>query len=427
MTLPATQAHRDVLQTASSEAASLMDVIARASRDTTVDVAKFERLMAMYERIEARKAEEAFNEAMAKTQEEMRPLARDATGDKGKYASYAALDNALRPIYTKNDLSLSFNTAASVHENSVRVLCYVTRGGYTREYSIDMPADGKGPRGNDVMTRTHATGSAVTYGMRYLLKMIFNVAVEQDDDGKAAGRTRPAPPRLTTESQFITPAQVAELRALLDNSPQREAMFRKHDLDGAPLEDISPKAFEHCKAIILSVNARRARHAAQKPGEPFQPQGAPSLPPKPQTAPVSDYAAELGYDPDTGDVTATPRPTKRPSPPRPERLSSPASTAVQHGPIQSIGASVVHNVDASPDLDWMELANTLIEEAPDFSTASLPALMKWQSQLFELMPDKETAAETHYEHIRERMRDIRHPASADALQGAWNLLMKRFD
>ena len=52
-----------------------------------------------------------------------------------------------------------------------------------------MPADGKGAQGRDVMTRTHATGSAVSYGRRYLLLMIFNIAVGgEDDDGNAAGK-----------------------------------------------------------------------------------------------------------------------------------------------------------------------------------------------------------------------------------------------
>src|SRR5690606_15862485 len=51
-----------------------------------------------------------------------------------------------------------------------------------------MPADGKGAKGGDVMTKTHAAGSAMSYGQRYLLKLIFNVAIgENDDDGNSAG------------------------------------------------------------------------------------------------------------------------------------------------------------------------------------------------------------------------------------------------
>lgn len=64
----------------------------------------------------------------------------------------------------------------------VRVLCYVAHAqGHSRTYHIDMPADGKGAKGGDVMTKTHAVGAGASYGMRYLLKMIFNVAVGEDD------------------------------------------------------------------------------------------------------------------------------------------------------------------------------------------------------------------------------------------------------
>ena len=64
----------------------------------------------------------------------------------------------------------------------MRVLCYVSHSaGHTRTYQCDMPSDGKGAKGNDVMTKTHAAGSAASYGMRYLLKMIFNIAIGEDD------------------------------------------------------------------------------------------------------------------------------------------------------------------------------------------------------------------------------------------------------
>src|SRR6185436_6685763 len=94
-----------------------------------------------------------------------------------------------RPIYTKHGFALSFNTAEGAPENYVRVVCNVSHdGGHSRQFQIDMPADGKGAKGGDVMTKTHAVGSGMTYGMRYLLKMIFNVAIGEDDtDGNVPG------------------------------------------------------------------------------------------------------------------------------------------------------------------------------------------------------------------------------------------------
>jgi len=169
----------------------------RLARDPNASVEKIERLMALWERGEARKAETAFNAAMSVAQQEMRPVAADAENPqtRSRYASYEALDRELRPIYTKHGFALSFNTGDAPQADYVRVLCDVTHlGGHGKVYKADMPADGKGAKGGDVMTKTHAVGSAMSYGMRYLLKMIFNVAVgEDDDDGNRAARTEPDP------------------------------------------------------------------------------------------------------------------------------------------------------------------------------------------------------------------------------------------
>lgn len=179
-----------------SDASSLMAVISRAASDPQTDVTKLERLLGMYERIKSTDAEQAFNQAMNDAQKAMHRIAADANNPqtKSRYASYAALDRILRPIYTAHGFSLSFDTGEAP-DNFVKVVCYVSHAqGHTRTYHIDMPADGKGAKGGDVMTKTHATGAAVSYAMRYLLKMIFNVAVGEDDrDGNDVDQTPQAP------------------------------------------------------------------------------------------------------------------------------------------------------------------------------------------------------------------------------------------
>lgn len=172
-----------------------MSLFERLARDPGASVEKIERLMALWERQELRKAEAAFNRAMAKAQKAMRPVLTDSENSQtnSRYPSYEALDNAIRPIYTRHGFGLSFDSGKSDLPECVLVLCYVSHdAGFTRTYKIDMPADGKGAKGGAVMTRTHATGSAMTYGQRYLLKLIFNVAVSIDDDGNRAGKTQPA-------------------------------------------------------------------------------------------------------------------------------------------------------------------------------------------------------------------------------------------
>jgi len=172
---------------------SLMEVIARLATDPAADIDKFERLMAMHERLGARDVQRAYDAAMSDAQEEMRPIATDANNPstKSQYASYAALDRALRPIYTKHGFSLGFGTADGAPADHVRVTCRVAhRDGHRELEHIDMPTDGKGARGGDVMTRTHATGAAATYGQRYLLKLIFNIAVGDDNDNGGSVRDR---------------------------------------------------------------------------------------------------------------------------------------------------------------------------------------------------------------------------------------------
>ncbi len=163
---------------------SLLEVIAKAASDPSVDMDKMERLFVMHERMQARGSEIAFNEALNAAQAEMRPIYTNASNPqtKSRYATFDKLDKALRPIYTKHGFSLSFDEGDSLKPEHVRVICYVSHvAGHTRTYHRDMPADGKGAKGGDVMTKTHAAGAAGSYGARYLLKGIFNVAVGEDD------------------------------------------------------------------------------------------------------------------------------------------------------------------------------------------------------------------------------------------------------
>jgi hypothetical protein len=166
---------------------SLLEVIQRAAADPNVDIDKMERLMGMHERMVAREAESAWNDAMAACQHEVRQVRADAFNPqtRSNYATYSALDAVLRPIYSRHNFSISFNTAEShLGADYILVVALVSRGAHTRTYQIDMPRDGKGAKGGDVMTKTHATGAGMQYGMRYLLKGIFNVAIgDLDNDG----------------------------------------------------------------------------------------------------------------------------------------------------------------------------------------------------------------------------------------------------
>lgn len=197
---------------------SLIHVLSRAMSDPSVDVEKVERYAALYERAIAREDEIAFNNAMMQAQAEMRPIQADASNPqtRSRYATYAALDAKARPIYSKH-FSLSFDTAEGAPDGCIRVVAFVAVGGYSRTYHIDMPADGKGAKGNDVMTRTHATGAGITYGRRYLLGMIFNLVIGEDRDGNDAASTG--------TGELISEDQIKTLIDLCDRSDSDKAKF----------------------------------------------------------------------------------------------------------------------------------------------------------------------------------------------------------
>jgi len=234
--------------------ASLLEVISKAARDPAVDIDKMERLIAMQERIQARDAEMAFTQALNAAQSEMRPIAANASNPqtRSRYATFDKLDRVLRPIYTAHGFSLSFDEADSPKPEHVRVICYVSHiAGHTRTYHCDMPADGKGAKGGDVMTKTHAAGAAKSYGARYLEKGIFNVAVGEDDHDGNQPQMRKAP-------ELISDADIVLIQQYCDalGGTTQTALLGAYKVDALP--DLTA---DQAKAIVNRLKDKLAEAA----------------------------------------------------------------------------------------------------------------------------------------------------------------------
>jgi len=211
----------------------------RLAIDKSAPIETIERLVALQEKMLARQAEIEFNEALNRVQSKIARVAPDLTNSQtnSKYASYAAIDRVIRPIYSEEGFSLSFTEEDCPKTEHVRIVCFVSKGAHTRQYRKDMPADGKGAKGGDVMTKTHAAAAADSYAKRYLVKDIFNVAIGQDDtDGN-----------VTTQAaaDFIAHMEDAE------NLQQLEQRYKEAIKDA--LQKQSPKA------IDLYMQTRRKR------------------------------------------------------------------------------------------------------------------------------------------------------------------------
>jgi len=217
---------------------STMDLLQVAlQNNAAIDV--IERLAALQEKALAREAEIDFNDALTRIQEKIKRIAPDMIGQKNnKYASYAAIDRIIRPIYSVEGMSLSFTHADCPKPDYIRVICRCALRGHKELYQVDWPVDTKGPEGKPVMTATQATGVSDSYAKRYLVKDIFNIAIgELDTDGNCATNGE-----LQEQIEWIASAKdLDELKKLYRAAYE---MF-----------EANPGAL---KAIIAAKNARKA-------------------------------------------------------------------------------------------------------------------------------------------------------------------------
>jgi len=164
------------------EPTDLMSLIDYAVKNqSAIEVIKELRAMQMFDA--ARKAEREFNDAMEAAQNEISEVIPDTYNPQTekKYASFKALNAAIRPVYLRHGFSLSFNGAPSPNPEEIHVLCKVSHsGGHSQQYMIPMSTDNKGPKGGGVMSKQNATAGATSYGRSVLLKLIFNIAIGEE-------------------------------------------------------------------------------------------------------------------------------------------------------------------------------------------------------------------------------------------------------
>lgn len=232
-----------------SESSAIISMIERAARDPSVDIDKFERLMAMKERVELDIAKKAFNEAMAAAQAEIPQVTRDAENKhtKSKYARLESIAKAVTPVVTKHGFNMSFDTADSPLPGHYRLVCTLGHcGGYSREYHADLPSDTAGAQGNANKTAIQGFGSTISYGRRYLTMLIFNVAItNEDNDGNAK--------RASENDETLSAEQIKKIRDALAFTGLNEARFLK-SIKVERLEDIYADAFDDC---LKRINGAR--------------------------------------------------------------------------------------------------------------------------------------------------------------------------
>lgn len=193
---------------APSDAATLMAVISKAATDPTVDAEKMERLFALYEKMDARRAERDFNAALKKSQNEIPAIFKNKKADKNTYADLEQVNDVVVPISTANGFAMSFGNEDSPMDKHYRVVCFLSHeDGHTRKYHADIPADHSGSK-----NVTQGFGSTISYGRRYLTLMMFNISTtSEDDDGSKSGGDA----KITVEQVEALTVLIAETSASL--------------------------------------------------------------------------------------------------------------------------------------------------------------------------------------------------------------------
>lgn len=149
-----------------------------------IDVASLERLTALKERDDQRRAERAFNEAMVRFQSRCPNVKKNKTAMAGKAEyDYVTLDEITRtvsPILAECGLSYRFDSVAT--ERSITVTCTVYHiAGHSRSSSFPAAIEG-----TSAMNNTQRTASGLTYARRYAMLLALGIGTADIDDDAAA-------------------------------------------------------------------------------------------------------------------------------------------------------------------------------------------------------------------------------------------------
>ena len=175
------QVEQQGMQQPVSQAQSIMPIIEKMASMPELPIDKLERMLDMQERIMNRAAQEQFISAMAAMQAEIPAIAERGQAHNTKYATFEDINDTVKPIMKQHGFGLTFrikNLQGAVEITGV----LMHTAGHREETSVMLPLDTSGSK-----NAVQAVGSSVSYGKRYVMCAMLNIATRgEDDDGIAA-------------------------------------------------------------------------------------------------------------------------------------------------------------------------------------------------------------------------------------------------
>ena len=232
---------------------TIFALIERIATNPDINIANFQALLDMQERLMAREAEREFNAAYARLQmklpritkkgEVQYPVNKNQPDGPMKkafnYARYEDIDELVRPLLNEEGFSLTYDTQPQANGTILVMGTLLHVAGHAKHAQIGpLPLDTSGGKNN-----LQAVASTFSYGKRYCCIMLINLVFEgEDDDGVRGGMV------------FITPADIAQIEALIAETKSDRLRFLEY-MGVAELENIQVR--EKDRAITALMQKKR--------------------------------------------------------------------------------------------------------------------------------------------------------------------------
>lgn len=217
------------VQQAETPASSMLNFVAMALRDPSIEVSKLEALLRMQREIVAEDAKSLFNQSFGRLQPRLPRIKKNGEVEyknkQGqlekafKFARFEDIMTAIAPLLEEEGFSVGFNTAPRPSDGGGLIVTCILRhrGGHSTETSIPVPLDNSGGKNS-----LQGYGSSLSYGKRYAMTAALNLVTEgEDDDGDRGG------------ARYITEKQAEELRKMCQVAGRVEGTILQRLFAGA--------------------------------------------------------------------------------------------------------------------------------------------------------------------------------------------------
>lgn len=204
----------EIIPVGMSESQNFLAVIEKVMSSPNASVEMIEKILDVQERILNKQAEIAFNADLSVMLCEIPVIAKTSEikvqtksgGNFGvKYASLDEIVEVVRPILSKFGFSVNFEHDQN-SSNLVKVSCILRhKQGHSIRNEVILPLDMSGSKNN-----VQSVGSTITYGKRYSICSILNIATGDDKDGFTVSAEKANAKQTLTEKRFTDALQAVK-------------------------------------------------------------------------------------------------------------------------------------------------------------------------------------------------------------------------